>query len=165
MDKHSRLLYSKASPRQSVTVLSKITKELPLSGISKVQSGYHSELARIAGIITAVEMLCSRFSLTKGAIKIGLDGLEALNQSHGDWPLSPTQADFDMLTNIRSQLASSKITWHWHCWRQGHQYKHKPLRFLDFWPKKQRLYGSNGKSIYGPGHLARYKFRKLSLCK
>jgi hypothetical protein len=101
---------------------------------SKFQSAYHSKLAGIAGIITAVEMLCSRFSLTEGAIKIGLDGSEALNKSPSDWPLSPTQADFDMLTNIRSQLASSKITWHWH-WIQGHQDKPKPLCFLDFWAK------------------------------
>jgi hypothetical protein len=69
-------------------------------GGTKVQSAYHSKLAGIAGIITAVEMLCSQFLIKEGAIDIGLDELEALNQSHGEWPLSPTQADFAMLSDI-----------------------------------------------------------------
>jgi hypothetical protein len=71
-------------------------------GAHNIQSAYRSELAGIAGIITAVEMLCTRFTIEEGAIEVGLDGSEALNQSRGDWPLSPSQADFDMLTDIRS---------------------------------------------------------------
>jgi hypothetical protein len=48
-------------------------------GGTKVQSAYHSKLAGIAGIITAVEMLCSQLLIKEGAINIGLDELEALN--------------------------------------------------------------------------------------
>ncbi len=97
-----------------------------------MQSAYCSKLVGIAGIITAVEMLCARYSIKEGAIEIGLDGSEALNQSRGTWPLAPKQADFDMLCDIRRRLAQSNITWHWH-WIRGHQDKHTPLRLLDFW--------------------------------
>jgi hypothetical protein len=97
-----------------------------------VQSAYCSKLVGIAGIITAVEMLCARYSIKEGAIEIGLDGSEALNQSCGTWPLAPKQADYDMLCDICRRLAQSNITWHWH-WIRGHQDKHTPLRLLDFW--------------------------------
>jgi hypothetical protein len=59
-------------------------------------------------------MICFHHSLTQGDIKIGLDGSEALNQSQGDWPIIPSQADFDMLMDIQQRISCSPITWHWH---------------------------------------------------
>jgi hypothetical protein len=69
-------------------------------GRLSVQSAYRSKLAGTAGIITAVELICSQFTITHGDIEVGLDGSKALNQLQGDWPLVPTQADFDMISDI-----------------------------------------------------------------
>jgi hypothetical protein len=65
-------------------------------GNPHAQSAYRSKLAGVAGIITAAKLICARYLITLGTIEVGLDELEALKQSGGNWPLSPSQADFDM---------------------------------------------------------------------
>jgi hypothetical protein len=57
-----------------------------------------------------------------------------LKQAAGNWPLSPDQADFDMLCDIRAKLAISPIIWQWY-WVRGHQDKHVPYHRLDFWAR------------------------------
>jgi hypothetical protein len=126
-------------------------------GTLTAQSAYRSELAGIAAIITAAKLLVTRFSLSHGAIKIGLDGSEALNQAGGNWPLVPAQADFDMLSDIRRRLALSPIKWTWH-WIRGHQDKHKPLRFLDFWARQNVYMDALAKSFMAQVALKKLDF-------
>lgn len=81
-------------------------------GSPSVQSAYRSELAGIAGIITAVELICTKHSIMQGDIEVGLDGSKAMNQTKGDWPLQPSQADFDLLMDLRRRIAQSPIPNH-----------------------------------------------------
>jgi hypothetical protein len=103
-------------------------------GSPLAQGAYRSELAGISGVITVVNAICKLHSITSGMIEMGLDGKEALKQAAGNWPLSPAQADFDMLSDVCAKLAASPITWRWH-WVCGHQDKHVPHHRLDFWAR------------------------------
>jgi hypothetical protein len=75
------------------------------------QRAYRSELAGLFAIVLLVNLLCSWAGILSGAIEIGCDGLSALSKSFDSWPLEPADPHFDMLSSLRSMIASSPITW------------------------------------------------------
>ncbi|HEY9817543.1 MAG TPA: hypothetical protein V6D20_17320, partial [Candidatus Obscuribacterales bacterium] len=96
------------------------------------QSAYRSELAGVAGILVLLDLIASHFSLTAGAITIGLDGESALNQTAGDWLLKPQQTDFDLLFDIRRRLKALPIQCSFK-WIKGHQDDLPHTNTLDNW--------------------------------
>ena len=68
--------------------------------------------------------------MTSGTITIALDGEQALKKSSSEWPLSPNDADFDLLTDIRAKIRKLPIKPKWQ-WIEGHQDDHRPIHHLD----------------------------------
>jgi hypothetical protein len=75
-----------------------------IPGDPKEQSSYRAELGGIVGILAIVDCVVQVHNITKGKIKVGLDGEQAMLNAGGDWPLKPGQPDFDMLQDIRSKI-------------------------------------------------------------
>ena len=73
-------------------------------GHADEQSAYRSELAGIEGTLALLSSVCKVHDIHEGSVTIGLDGEQALIQASSDWPLSPHQADFDMLHDIRAKI-------------------------------------------------------------
>jgi hypothetical protein len=95
------------------------------------QGAYRSELAGLFAIVLLVNLLCSWAGITSGSIEIGCDGLSALSKAFDTWPLEPADPHFDMLSSLRSMIASSPLTW---TTRHvaGHQ-DDDPTKTLDWW--------------------------------
>ena len=111
------------------------------------QSSYRSELAGIAGTLALVSSICQIHDISSGSITIGLDGDQALTQASGDWPLSPSQADFDMLHDIRAKIRRLPITMHWK-WIEGHQDDHVAYADLDEWAQANILVDNVAKAYW-----------------
>jgi hypothetical protein len=71
-------------------------------------------------------------SITSGAIKVGLDGEQAMKNIFGSWPLHPKQADYDLLKDLRKKIKQSPITWSG-TWVEGHQDDGIQFEDLDRW--------------------------------
>jgi hypothetical protein len=56
-------------------------------GLPTDQLAYRSELAGIAGILSAVAVIIQQYDITKGSITIALDGESALDQASAEPPL------------------------------------------------------------------------------
>lgn len=93
------------------------------------QSAYRSELAGISGSLAIISAICDKYDITSGSITIALDGEQALLNASSTWPLSPQDADFDMLTDIRAKIARCPVTCKWQ-WIRGHQDDHIDERDL-----------------------------------
>ena len=76
-----------------------------------------------------------------------MDGDQALIQASGDWPLSPSQADFDMLHDIREKIRRLPITIHWK-WIEGHQDDHAQYSDLDEWAQANILVDNVAKAYW-----------------
>jgi ribonuclease HI len=120
------------------------TNDVP--GNREDQSAYRSELAGIEGALAIIESLCKVHDIQDGAITIGLDGQQALLEAGGDWPLSPTQAAYDMLFDIRSKIRRLPITVHWK-WIKGHQDDDANTE-LDEWAKANVMVDNLAKSYW-----------------
>jgi len=78
------------------------------------QSSYRSELSGIFGVVTLVNLICAVFEITSGQVTAGCDGIEALKSSFlagKDYKADFSKADYDMVSAIRSALATSPVTW------------------------------------------------------
>lgn len=91
--------------------------------------------------------VCRVHDIQSGSITIGLDGEQALIQASGDWPLSPSQADFDMLHDIREKIKRLPITVHWK-WIEGHQDDHVHHDDLDEWAQANILVDNVAKAFW-----------------
>ena len=60
------------------------------------------------------------YGITKGSIRLGLDGKKAMEQAGGTFPLYPTQRSFDMLVDIRAKIQQLPISVTLF-WVEGHQ--------------------------------------------
>ena len=92
-------------------------------GNPEEQSSYRSELAGISGSLAIIAAVCDKYGIVSGSITMALDGQQALLKSRSMWPLSPTDKDFDLLTDIRKKISKLPITLHWE-WIEGHQDDH-----------------------------------------
>jgi hypothetical protein len=90
------------------TKMNRIVGVLKVPGLPADQSSYRSELSGMYGIVVMVEVICTHFEITSGAIEAGCDGLSALRKaigqgSHFDPDIK--DSDYDMLSAIRKMLA------------------------------------------------------------
>jgi hypothetical protein len=111
------------------------------------QSAYRSELAGIEGALAILESVCQVHDIQHGAVTIGLDGEQALIEASGDWPLNPSRADFDMLTDIRAKIKRLPITVQWR-WIKGHQDDEVSYDDLDDWAKANVLVDNVAKAYW-----------------
>jgi hypothetical protein len=95
-------------------------------------SSYRSKIGGVSGIVETVGILCDRHSITAGAIKVGLDGEQAMENIFGTWPLHPQQADYDLLKDLRTKIHLSSVTWTGR-WVEGHQDDQLQFEALDRW--------------------------------
>ena len=111
----SILFHTKSTdPRRIISVNS-------VPGNRSEQSAYRSELARVSGSLSTIAAVCTVHDLHTGSITIlGLDGEQAMIAASEAWPLSPERPDYDLLTDIRSNVSRLPITVHWK-WIKGHQ--------------------------------------------
>lgn len=93
------------------------------------QSSYRSELAGISGVLVILDAVCKRHDISEGLITLALDGEQAMLKASSSWPLSPTDTDFDLLTDIRAKIRKLPIKLAWQ-WIQGHQDKHRAFHEL-----------------------------------
>jgi hypothetical protein len=69
-----------------------------VTGTKEDQSSYRSEAAGVNGALAVLDMLVKHYHIESGSVTIALDGLLALQQCAGDWPLSIVdQSCFDVL--------------------------------------------------------------------
>jgi hypothetical protein len=75
-----------------------------VTGTKEDQSSYRSEAAGVSGSLAVLDVLVKHYHIESGSVTIALDGLSALQQCAGDWPLSIDQPCFDVLQDIRGRL-------------------------------------------------------------
>jgi hypothetical protein len=88
---------------------------------------YRAELGGIAGILAIVDCVARVHNITKGKIKVGLDGEQAMLNAGGDWPLKPGQPNFDMLQDIRTEIKKFPLPWSFSWIESNQDFKGKPL--------------------------------------
>jgi hypothetical protein len=103
-----------------------------IPGEQEDQSSYRSEIGGVSGVVETVGILCNRFAIKSGDIKVGLDGEQAMQNIFGNWPLYPGQADYDLLKDLREKIKKSPITWTG-IWVEGHQDEDTSFEDLDQW--------------------------------
>jgi hypothetical protein len=116
-------------------ILRGLNRKLAAIGVNTVpgnvneQSSFRSELAGISGIIAIVSTVCLKHRITSGSILIALDGQQAMLKVSSDYPPSPTDPDYDLITDIRRKISKLpiKITFQW---IEGHQDKTMPKSSL-----------------------------------
>jgi hypothetical protein len=99
-------------------------------GLPSDQSAYRSELAGVLASLLMVEIVCQLHDITDGAIKLGLDGEQAMKDAGDDWPLHCTHAQYDILRAIRSVRTRLPVNVLWQ-WIPSHQDKLHSFRSLD----------------------------------
>ena len=103
-----------------------------IPGETEDQSSYRSELGGVSGIVETARILCNIHDINSGAIEVGLDGEQAMKNVFGDWPLYPTQADYDLLKDLREKIRQSPLKWTGR-WVEGHQDDSIRFEDLDRW--------------------------------
>jgi hypothetical protein len=136
----STVIYGDNADNRMITV-----NEVP--GHRQEQSAYRSELAGIEGALAVLASVCRVHRVENGAVTIGLDGEQALIEASGNWPLSPSRADFDMLTDIRAKIKKLPITVHWR-WIKGHQDDDVLYEDLDDWAQANVLVDNIAKAYW-----------------
>jgi hypothetical protein len=91
-----------------------------------------------------VAVIIQQYDITKGSIRIALDGESALDQTSAENPLKIDQADFDILQDIRERLHILPIKAGWK-WVEGHQ--DKKGRTLDWWALQNQKVDLNAKAF------------------
>jgi hypothetical protein len=98
------------------------------------QSSYRSE--QMAGILA-------------GAIKVGCDGLSALNKAFDTWPLDPDNPHFDMLNSLRAMIAESPITW---TTRHVDRHQDHDINAILYWWARQNIQMDNLAKVFWMNH-------------
>ena len=80
-----------------------------VTGPPSSQSAYRSELAGVIASLTMLDIIVRQNNITEGEVTIALDGLTAMQQAGGDWPLSLNQECFDNLQIIRAWIKLSPL--------------------------------------------------------
>ena len=104
-----------------------------VTGTQQDQSAYRSEAAGVCGALAVLDVLVKHYKIETGSITIALDGMSAMEQCGGNWPLSIDQPCFDILQDIRGRLKALPIEVHFR-WVEGHQgEKGYVYQRLDWW--------------------------------
>ena len=90
-------------------------------GLPSDQSTYCSELTRIFGIITIIDVVCQYHGIGMGQIEMACDGLLALDQASIDSDIvNPKYPQFDLVLTICKAICWSPLIWSF-CHIKGHQ--------------------------------------------
>jgi hypothetical protein len=73
------------------------------------QTSYRSEIGGVSGIVETIGIVCERYSITSGAVKVGLDGDQAMQNIFRAWPLHPKQAVYDLLKDLRKKISKNHL--------------------------------------------------------
>ncbi|CAJ1945364.1 unnamed protein product [Cylindrotheca closterium] len=107
-------------------------------GLPQDQSPYCSELIGLLAGIMAVDWLLEQWfpTLSTGpTVQIACDGLSAIEMAFEDRPLSPTDAQFDLVSSIREAILRSSVDWSpQHVY--GHLDKLNLFDELSWWEKR-----------------------------
>ncbi|CAJ1964443.1 unnamed protein product [Cylindrotheca closterium] len=107
-------------------------------GLPQDQSPYRSELIGLLAGIMAVDWLLEQWFpniLTGPKVRIACDGLSAIEMAFEDRPLSPTDAQFDLVSSIREAILRSSVDWApQHVY--GHLDKSNLFDELSWWEKR-----------------------------
>ena len=117
----------------------KIVIKCMTPGRPEDQSAYRSELIGLLSGIMVVDWLFQQWSPakrpSKPRVRIACDGLSALENCFLHKPANPTQPQFDLVSAVRSAVASSSATWApRHVY--GHLDKTTPRHLLSWWAKR-----------------------------
>ena len=99
------------------------------------QSPYRSKLAGVIAGLTVVDILVRHHKITEGGVTLALDGLTAMEECAGDWPLSIDQKCFDYLQVIWAWIKLSPLTITFRHVK-GHQTDFVSYEELDWWGKR-----------------------------
>jgi hypothetical protein len=66
------------------------------------QDSYRGELGGIVGVLQVIKGIVQVHQVTRGKIRLGLDGKGALDQAGLSEPVRPSDRSFDLLAEIRS---------------------------------------------------------------
>jgi hypothetical protein len=89
MESYSRIL----AFRESTNGTGRLVGANVIPGESEFQSSYRSEIGGVAGILESLHCVCEAHDIGSGAIKIGLDGDQAMKAVADTWPLDPGKPD------------------------------------------------------------------------
>ena len=107
-------------------------------GLPQDQSPYRSELIGLLAGIMAVGWLLQQWApdlTTWPKVRIACDGLSAIEMAFEDRPLSPTDAQFDLVSSIREAILRSSVSWFpQHVY--GHLDKYNLFDELSWWEKR-----------------------------
>jgi hypothetical protein len=101
-----------------------------IPGEKEDQTSYRSEIGGVSGVVETVGIVCELHGITSGAVQVGLDGDQAMKEIFGTWPLHPSQADYDLLKDLRAKIKKSPLDWSG-IWIEGHQDDHRQFEDLD----------------------------------
>ena len=106
-----------------------------VTGPEESQSVYRSELAGVIAGLTIIDILVRHHNITNSGVTLALDGLTAMQEYTGYWPLSINQKCFDYLQIIRAWIKMSPliITFR-HV--KGHQTDFVSYSELDWWGQR-----------------------------
>ena len=84
-----------------------------IPGFPSDQSAYRSEIRGLYTLVLVVEMIKDMWNIKSGSIKIGCDGLNALQQGMGvdSVHITSKQRQFDLLSGIQGYIRDSSITY------------------------------------------------------
>ena len=115
-------------------MFSNVTGSNIVPGLQDEQDSYRAEIGGVMGILTAVEILCSKYAIQSGSLELGLDGKSAKEAIFSDLPPKVEAKAYDLLRATRGVLSRLPI----HVTGrhiEGHQDKHIPKSRLDLWAR------------------------------
>jgi hypothetical protein len=125
-----------------------------IPGESEYQSSYRSEMGGVAGTLESLHCVSEAHDISSGAVKIGLDGEQAMKAVADTWPLDPGDPVNDLLQHVRGQIAALPLTITFR-WIASHQDKQKTISQLDRWEQLNVECGGLAKSYWNTCALAR----------
>jgi hypothetical protein len=121
---------------------------------SVYQLSYWSKIGGVADILESLHSVNKAHGILSGAIKIGLDGDQAMRAVADNWPLDPGNSNYNLLQHVRGQIKALLLTITF-CWIASHQGKHKTFSQLDCWEQLNVECNGLAKSYWNTCALAR----------
>ena len=106
-----------------------------VTGPDESQSASRNELADVIAGLTVIDILVQHHNITNGGVTLALDGLTAMQECAGDWPLSIDQKYFDYLQIFRAWVKMSPLTIMFRHVK-GHQTDFVSYSELDWWGQR-----------------------------
>jgi hypothetical protein len=132
-----------------------------ISGVNRIPgssislSSFRAELGGIEGILSIVTVLVEHHKIRHGSLRIGLDNLNATEQSSVEHPLQVSNKSLDMISDIKTKIAQLPIDIEFF-WIKGHAlelfgletYEEKLNRICDESAKEHRMLFDNRQTTW-----------------